>query len=768
MKNIILALMLVMVLYLAYRITYMNKKGRNKTIRVLGRLHITAASTMLFYALTLFESNQTFAAAAYGLYFLCSDFLLLFFYLFINDYTQSNFVTKKGCIAIGVFMGIDAVLCCVNVFTDCLFSVELVGNPMDGFFYKLADKTWLYLYHKSFIYIYGLFVFLVLSYAIYKAARIYVKQYFLIMYCFVFMLVTNIIYEIFNLEFDYSVLFYAILAVAIYYFSFEYIPKGLVEKTLVMVVRNINDGVICIDMHGRCIYINNYAKQVFHVEKEIAPIEKFYQEWLGDRKPEEIEECTWQGETEIQGEKRYFSTRYRGIWDEENRFIGCYYVMHDETEHRKRYEEERYRNSYDPLTGLHNREHFLEIAGKQVEKNPKVKYSILCADIQNFKIINDVFGEEKGDEILKSIANMLKNMATGDTICARLSADRFAVCVRTNKLNHERYLEELDMISRIGGDFSYHVRVFTGICPIRNAKTPISVYCDRAFLAIESIKGNYQQSIAFYDDEMRKHMLEGQHMVSDFRSAIAKKEFQLYLQPQVDEAGNMLGAEGLVRWFRPVHGMMLPEDFVDVFERSGLISTMDQYVWELACKQLVRWKESGYDKYYISVNVSPKDFYYLDIYQTLTTLVECYEVSPANLHLEITETSVMKDAKLHLELIDQLREYGFRVVMDDFGKGYSSLNMLQDMNIDALKIDMEFLRKNEEEERSHMILEMILNLAKELNISVITEGVEQKDQLQYMQTLGCNLFQGYYFAKPMPVGQFEKRYFKEAGEVCSL
>ena len=388
-----------------------------------------------------------------------------------------------------------------------------------------------------------------------------------------------------------------------------------------------------------------------------------------------------------------------------------------------------------------------------------MKYSILCADIQNFKIINDVFGIERGDAVLRSLANMFRNLATGDTLLARLSADRFAVCVRDEKLNHERYLEELDMISRIGDNNSYHARIYTGICPIRNIKTPISVYCDRAFLAIESIKGDYQQSIAYYDDELRKQMLERQHMVSDFRSAIAKQEFRLYLQPQVDEQGTMLGAEALVRWFRPVHGMMLPEEFVDVFEKSGLISAMDQYVWELACKELQRWKAMGKDQYYISVNVSPKDFYFLDIYTTLTTLVECYEIDPDKLHLEITETSVMKDANKHLALIDDLRTYGFRVVMDDFGRGYSSLNMLQDMNLDAIKIDMEFLRRNEDPERSRMILEMVLNLAKELDIHVVTEGVEQKDQLQYMQELGCTLFQGYYFAKPMPVNQFEKSYF---------
>ena len=149
----------------------------------------------------------------------------------------------------------------------------------------------------------------------------------------------------------------------------------------------------------------------------------------------------------------------------------------------------------------------------------------------------------------------------------------------------------------------------------------------------------------------------------------------------------------------------------------------------------------------------------MDIYRTLTTLVECYEISPHNLCLEITETSIMKDASKNLQTIDELRNYGFRVIMDDFGSGYSSLNMLQDMNLDAIKIDMEFLRKNDDPERSKTILEMILELSKELGIEVVTEGIEREDQLDYMQKLGCQLFQGYYFAKPMPVDQFERKYF---------
>lgn len=751
--------MLAMIGLLTYRIIVINKKEYSKLARDVVRLHIVAATTVLAYALTMLAPNVVFAKSVYGIYLWCTDFLLLFFYIYIRDYTQSFELPRMVNIVICVLIVVDGLLLGLNVFLDCLFSMQIGRGSFGDDSYRVVYRTNMYLYHKCVAYMFAILVLALLIQAIARAPRIYVKQYFAITCCFLFTIGINVLYEVFDFDFDYSVLSYGIIAVLIYYFTFSYVPKGLVEKTLTMVVRNISDGVICMDMNGRCIYANDNARQIFHTTRGNDRIEEYYRTWTNGRRYDEIGEMSWQSETEIQGEKRYYFTSYKGIHDEEGLYIGCYFVMHDETEHRRQLAEEKYRNRHDLLTGLYNREYFYELVEEQIKNNPKVKYSILCADIQNFKIINDVFGIEKGDEFLKSVADTLRGLATGDTICARLTGDRFALCVRDSKIQHERYLEAMDEISKIGDDRSYSARIYTGICPIRDAKTLISVYCDRAFLAIESIKGDYQQSIAYYDDELRKHMLEGQHMVSDFRLAIARQEFQIFLQPQVDMNGNMVGAEALVRWFRPVYGMILPENFIEIFERSGLISSMDQYVWEQACKQLQIWKETGHEQYYISVNVSPKDFYFMDVYQTLTTLVECYEINPDNLHLEITETSVMKDAKKHLALIDKLRAYGFRVVMDDFGSGYSSLNMLQDMNIDALKIDMEFLRKNDDSERSRMILEMILSLAKELGIQVIAEGTEQKDQLRYMQKLGCESFQGYYFAKPMPVKQFEKIYF---------
>jgi EAL domain-containing protein (putative c-di-GMP-specific phosphodiesterase class I) len=257
---------------------------------------------------------------------------------------------------------------------------------------------------------------------------------------------------------------------------------------------------------------------------------------------------------------------------------------------------------------------------------------------------------------------------------------------------------------------------------------------------------------------MMSGALYEKNLVSEFDSALEKKQFKMFLQPQTDADGNMLGAEALVRWQHPERGMVPPGSFISVFEKTGLIYKLDQYIWRCACEKLKDWKDRGLLQYYISVNISPKDFYYLDIYSTFVDLVNEYHILPANLKLEITETAIMSDFNKQFILLKRLREYGFQIEIDDFGSGYSSLNMLKDMPVDVLKIDMGFLRQTEHIKRSRIILEAIVSLSKRLEMPVVVEGVETKEQLSFLKELECEAYQGYYFSKPIPVEEFENKY----------
>ena len=307
-------------------------------------------------------------------------------------------------------------------------------------------------------------------------------------------------------------------------------------------------------------------------------------------------------------------------------------------------------------------------------------------------------------------------------------------------------------------DSSFHLHIFTGVYDINDLEEPVSIMCDKANLASETIKNEYKSNIAYYTERLFESSIEERRIIGEFERAISNNEFEMYLQPQVDSSGNLYGAEALVRWQHPERGLLSPAIFIDVLEKTGFIYKLDRYMWDKAAKKLGEWKKEGKDQYHISVNISTKDFYLVDVSETFVGLVDKYDIDPVNLNIEITETTLMSDFDKNMGIIRLLQNYGFNIEIDDFGSGYSSLNMLKDISADVLKIDMGFLRASENEAKGLDILESIITLAGKLGMKVITEGVETKKQLYMLVEMGCDMYQGYYFSKPIPVDEFEKKY----------
>ena len=307
-------------------------------------------------------------------------------------------------------------------------------------------------------------------------------------------------------------------------------------------------------------------------------------------------------------------------------------------------------------------------------------------------------------------------------------------------------------------DSSFHLHIFTGVYDINDLEEPVSIMCDKANLASETIKNEYKSNIAYYTERLFESSIEERRIIGEFERAISNNEFEMYLQPQVDSSGNLYGAEALVRWQHPERGLLSPAIFIDVLEKTGFIYKLDRYMWDKAAKKLGEWKKEGKDQYHISVNISTKDFYLVDVYETFVGLVDKYDIDPVNLNIEITETTLMSDFDKNMGIIRLLQNYGFNIEIDDFGSGYSSLNMLKDISADVLKIDMGFLRASENEAKGLDILESIITLAGKHGMKVITEGVETKKQLYMLVEMGCDMYQGYYFSKPIPVDEFEKKY----------
>ena len=380
-------------------------------------------------------------------------------------------------------------------------------------------------------------------------------------------------------------------------------------------------------------------------------------------------------------------------------------------------------------------------------------------EVSNFKMINDVFGREFGKIALKQIAASLEKHVSSKSIYGRLASDSFGVLMDKSKFDEEKVKMLLENFIVKDDNMQHHVAVHLGIYDVTpDDEIDVPVFFDSARLAISMIRNSYEEHIVYYDDKLRNEIIHNQLISNQLAEAIETRQIRPYLQPIVDSQGLLAGAEALVRWIHPDEGFMNPGQFIPVFERNGLIADVDKHMWRCACEILAGWKEKGIEAF-ISINISPKDFYRLDVVSELKALVEEFEIDPVKLRIEITETSMISDSIDMEALISELRDYGFIVEMDDFGSGYSSLNLLKDINLDVIKIDMQFLKDSERNLKSGLIIKNIINMSDDLGIDTLTEGVETAKQFEQLYAMGCKLYQGYYFSKPVPLEDFEVQWF---------
>lgn len=419
---------------------------------------------------------------------------------------------------------------------------------------------------------------------------------------------------------------------------------------------------------------------------------------------------------------------------------------------------------YDRLTGLYTKGYFCQQVKEILAQNPDKMYDIVCFNIENFKLYNDVFGIKSGDRLLCEIADYFRERFAKlreNEIFSRYNADRFMwlrerTCDITEEICHEMYQQ----INRLSSARNLGIKL--GIYQITDPSIPVEQMCDRAVLAVESIKGQYFKNISVYDGKLREKLMHEQAIVDEMEMALEHEQFEVYFQPKFSLLdGGLAGAEALVRWNHPQRGLISPADFIPLFEKNGFIARMDQHIWEKTCSTLKKWREKQYPRISVSVNVSRADFYYNDLAEILSDMVNRYEISPKELHLEITESAYMENSHLIVDMVSKLKNMGFVIELDDFGSGYSSLNTLSQMVLDVLKLDINFVQAETAKPINESILKFVLRLAHWRNLSVVAEGVETYEQLQILKDVGCDYAQGFYFARPMPAEEFEKLLLQE-------
>lgn len=431
-------------------------------------------------------------------------------------------------------------------------------------------------------------------------------------------------------------------------------------------------------------------------------------------------------------------------------------IAAEEAEHSKLLEQRLQQSETDSKTGIYNKQAFCTRTSEMLMQNPDTPYSLLIWDIGRFKMFNDRYGTAAGDRYLRSVGRDYQKNAGPDMSYGRIESDHFAICMPTQLMEEEKVADKILGISNYKFEgFDLISRV--GIYQVEDHAMDIVLMLDRAMLALQSVKGNYDKRVGVYDESMRRKLVEEQEIISDMDAALRLHQFVVYLQPQCDYMQKTLhGAEALVRWVHPTKGVIMPDHFIPVFERNGFITKMDAYIWEAVCKLQRKWLDQGLKAVPISVNISRRDISTLQVAEIFTELTDKYHLKRDLIRCEVTESAYIQDHDLLVKTVKELQQAGFSVEMDDFGSGYSSLNFLKDVPVDMLKLDMKFLAGSENENRSGSILTSVIRMANWIQLPVIAEGVETRQQADYLKSVGCAYIQGYFYAKPMPVKEFEK------------
>ncbi|PRR82540.1 sensor domain-containing protein [Clostridium vincentii] len=444
---------------------------------------------------------------------------------------------------------------------------------------------------------------------------------------------------------------------------------------------------------------------------------------------------------------------------------GIVFDITDKKEQELDLKRENDRKHIDDLTGAPNKNFFRIKAEKLIKSNRK-QYVFILLDIDRFKLINDLFGYAQGDLLLKHMANVLSHQINQDEAFARITGDKFYILLEyVVKEEVESRLEKIteDILSfKLNHDSRFNMVVCAGIFVIKNIDITIDIISDRASLAAKMIKGSYTSAHFFYNDDIRNQIIQENEIETEMQEALDNRDFKVYLQPKYEfKTEKIVGSEALIRWYHQKKGIIMPDRFIPIFEKNGFVTKIDMYVLEEICKKQREWEEQGQKPIVVSVNQSRLHLHNPEYVDTLKAIVEKYDIKPGILELELTESAFSCNMNIILDITRRLHNIGFRLSIDDFGSGYSALNMLKDIFIDVVKLDREFFKETSNLVRGKKIIENIVMLAKDLGIETVAEGVETKEQAEFLREIGCDLAQGYYYAKPMTITEFEALLEKE-------
>lgn len=403
---------------------------------------------------------------------------------------------------------------------------------------------------------------------------------------------------------------------------------------------------------------------------------------------------------------------------------------------------------------------------ERILKNNSDKYVLVDLDVDKFKYINDIFGYEEGNNVIKFIWSAVENILEANEVFAHYRADQFILLLKSNDMDH--VIKRMELLALTASkresknEKNYEIILSMGIYPIEKKFFQIDTAIDRAALTKKSIKGKHSKIYAIYDEKLRQRVLRDQEVENMMERAISNEEFKVYYQPKYNSSTcELAGAEALVRWYSEANGMIFPNEFIPIFESNGFIVELDKYMFEHVCMDIRKWIDEGRRVVPVSVNLSQLQLYNLRFIDEYKEILDKYNIPSEYVQLELTETTLFSEADILNDIIDELHAIGFTILMDDFGTGYSSLNMLKNVPVDILKLDKSFV-DDIGDQKGDIVVSTIVSLGQLLNMKIVAEGVETKEQYEFLRDIFCDEIQGYYFSRPISSEEYSEKMVKGA------
>ena len=722
--------------------------------------------------------HEEVAEVGYAVFYIGMDIMLFFLLRFVLFYCELQHRFRWYVWAFRIITTIDIVsILCNFRFHHVYTVITIVPEPKatSEFDAITSGTTWFSdrIYYGvrggSYYYVHGVLVILAVligvSILLWKASRnaaIYWIRYFLIAVSLMVSALWTVSVMISESPVDVSLIGYAITGLLIIFFAFYYKPATLINNLLSASIRSSDNGIVLFDNTKKVVFLNQSFAEMFNISVDDSKAAgEIFKELVGKA---EFSGGSYRFVRRITQEETGIDIIYEvevsDVYDIRHEYCGFYVKVNDRTDEEVELEKERFLASHDSLTGLYNTSALYRLTDEKLAERGDTEYIAVVSNISGFKAINDVFGTEQADDLLKQIAVKLSEITGPEDLVGRITADRFGVFIRQEDFNPSRFTNLCKSLYMDKGDYKYPVTMHIGVCRSGSGEITSQTIYDRAFFAIDGIRNDMQRVMAYYDESVRETIVWEQMITGNIHDAIKDGDIIPYIQAQVI-SDEVKGGEALIRWNHKKHGLLPPGKFLGILEKTGLIVDVDRYMWESACKILGRWNAEGRDDMYLSVNISPKDFYFTDVYGDITGYAGKYGIRAEQLRLEITETAMLNNESSVMDAIKSLRSDGFIVEMDDFGSGYSSLNTLKNLPVDAIKVDMLFLRNIPDADtylKSKIILSNVINMGLEMGLTVITEGVESEEQKEFLEDCGCRNFQGYHFSKPIPVEEFEAKF----------